>query len=87
MELRGGGHLVTSVSSSLRLNEDYLDEFNLLKNGTSSTVVSTVFLLGKVFSFSLLPSPNAVRTQRWWCWCQVLAARERMFAFLMWSSG
>ena len=86
MELRGGGHLVTSVSSSLRLNEDYLDEFNLLKKGTS-TVVSTVFLLGKVFYFSLLPSPNAVRTQRWWCWCQVLAARERMFAFLMWSSG
>ena len=36
------------------------DEFNLLKNGTSSTVVSTVFLLGKVFSFSLLPSPNGL---------------------------
>ena len=35
MELRGGGHLVTSVSSGLRLNETHLDEFNLLKNETS----------------------------------------------------
>ena len=82
MDLRGGGHLVTSVSSGLRLNEAHLDEFNLLKNGTSCL---NGFSLGKIFSFSPLSSPNAVRTQGWWC--QVLAARKRMFPFLTWSSG
>ena len=54
MELRGGGHLVTSVSSGLRLNEAHLDEFNLLKTGTSCincfSLRQNVFFFPSAFS-------------------------------------
>ena len=43
MELRGGGHLLTSVSSGLRLNEAHLDEFNLLKKMEPPLQLSQLF--------------------------------------------
>ena len=54
MELRGRGHLVTSVSSGLRLNETHLDEFNQLKNETSClncfSLRQSVFFFTSAFS-------------------------------------
>ena len=84
MELRGGGHLVTSVSSGLRLNEAHLDEFNLLTTGASCincfSLRQSVFFFPSAFS-KVCQNPGVVGC------CQVLAARKRMFPFLMWSSG
>ena len=54
MELRGGGHLLTSVSSGLRLNEAHLDEFNLLKKMEPPQQLSQLFFSqAKRFHFPL----------------------------------
>ena len=52
MELRGGGHLLTSVSSGLRLNEAHLDEFNLLKKwNLLNSCLNSFSLRQRVFIF------------------------------------